>query len=212
MNSTCRLPLAAMTTALVFAFGAMPLQADSPMAGSDDVKSNQAARQAPAASDQAAKVLDSTDETAAADQHISAEAPDISEPSSDVAAASDDATADDVDSEDAGSTADGDVAAGDAVARSRSFTKSIVTPHMAMSITHSIGIAKDEDGDRAMAKAMAKAQALDTPGQTRTDTMTKTSVKVEGDAAADATATADAEVNDSGMSVATFGETSVAVH
>jgi hypothetical protein len=191
MNSTWKLPLAAMATALVFALGAMPSQADSAMAGSGDLKSDHAARQAPAASDKAAKVSDSID--AAADRPASAEAADISEPSRDVAAVS------------------GDAAADDAVVRSRSFTKSIVTPHMTMSITHSIGMAKDEDGDRAMAKAMARAQALDTPGQTRTDVMTKTSVKVDGDAASDATATADAEVNDSGMSVATFGETSVAV-
>jgi hypothetical protein len=42
--------------------------------------------------------------------------------------------------------------------------------------------------------------------------MTKTSVRVKGDAEADATASAEAEIGDGGMTVETFGETSVAVH
>jgi hypothetical protein len=82
---------------------------------------------------------------------------------------------------------------------------------MTESMTHSISKARNEDGDFAMARVFATPKALDTPGMTRTDTSSKTSVKMEGDATADADASATANVSDSGMSAATFGETSVAV-
>jgi len=217
MNGTLKLPLLTTTAAFVLVLGTMSSPADSPVPDSGDVTSDQSAQEAPAAaSDNVATVSDSgvdaggTSTVETGDQEASAAAQGNSEPGSDVAAASDDMASNDVG--DAGPAEDDDATAGNAVAHSKSFTKSIVTPHMAMSITHSIGMARDEDGDMAMAKAMAKAKALDTPGQVRTDTMTKTSIRVEGDAEADATAMADAEIDDSGMSVETFGETSVAVH
>ena len=118
----------------------------------------------------------------------------------------------DTDGTDDGNVATTDTATAEkSVARSKSFTKTIATPHMTMSISHSKSMAKDEDGDMAMAKAMAKAKALDTPGVTRTDAVSKTTVRVEGDAEADAEASADAAVDGSGMSVETFAKTSVAV-
>src|SRR6185369_14767063 len=233
MNGALKLPLLTTTAALVLVLGAMSSQADSPVPDKNDVKSAQAEQHSPAAdSDDAAPASDDTSTADAGDQGDAQSNP---EPASDVAGSSGDtaspeaeannaATDNEVADASAGAApAEGgaanaqaatnsDVNAATAVARSKSFTKSIVTPHMAMSITHSIGLAKDEDGDMAKAKAMAKAKVLDTPGQVRTDTMTKTSVKVEGDAEASAAATADAGVEDGSMSVQAFGETSVAVH
>jgi hypothetical protein len=218
MIGTLKWPLLTTTAALALVLGTMSSQADSPAPDSGDAKSDQAEQHAPAAASdkvaEASNPADDADDTStvdAGDQEVSTEteAPDDAEADAEVAS---DVASVEADSEDGGPAVDDGVTDDNAVARSKSFTKSIVTPHMAMSITRSIGLAKDEDGDMAMAKAMAKAKALDTPGQTRTDTMTKTSVRVEGDAEADATASAEAEIGDGGMTVETFGETSVAVH
>jgi hypothetical protein len=203
MNRQFKFPLAMTATALALILGPLSSQAD-------EVESGQHAA-ADAAKPHAADTAErSADAEPAADD---------ANTKSDIAASNevDERSESDHASAPASADTDGDVAAIDSavadtsVARSKSFTKTIETPHMTKSISHSKSMAKDEDGDMAMAKAMARAKALDTPGVTRTDTTSKTTVTVEGDAEADAAAVADATIDQSGMSVETFAETSVAV-
>jgi hypothetical protein len=224
---TFRLSLLA---SVALALGALPAHADSPAPGEDGARSAQA-RPAAASSRpteaSAGMAKESGQADAQADTKQSAGISPAGMSDGGVAAeANDDGGVNvqsnvgpsrsetDVDSSDATAGTKAGSAknqAGDATAKTKSFTKSVVTPHMAKSFTHSISRAKDEDGDFAMAKAFAKAKAIDTPGLTRTVTSTKTSVKVDGDAAAGATAGAAADVTEAGPTARTFGETSAAV-
>lgn len=229
---TFRLSLLA---SVALALGALPVHAESPAPGEDGARSAQAhpaaASKGPAeASAGLAKEsgeADAQDDTQADTEQSAGTSPAGLSGGSVAAEVSDGAGVNaqsnvglsrsetDVDSSDPVAGTDADSAKdqdGDATkAGTKSLTKSIVTPHMVKSFTHSISRAKDEDGDFAMAKAFATAKAIDTPGLTRTATSTKTSVKVEDDALADATAGAVADVTEAGLTARTFGETSAAV-
>lgn len=214
MTEIVKMPATAAIAALLLALGTFAAEAGSTSDG-DVANSDRVEQRAPGGTDSPAGTTDVEAGGGAAGAGAGAPAAHAAPADADTAAtteasatgsgaAPDDAIPDDgpTDQE----------AARKSLANSKSVTKSIDTPHMAMSITHSMGFARDGDGDLARARAMAKAQALDTPGQVRTDTRTKTSVAVAGDAEAAATAEADAEVGEAGPSATTFGETSVAVH
>lgn len=109
-------------------------------------------------------------------------------------------------------TSDPTVAESAAKARSFSTTRSFTTPHGVFSVTRSVSVIRDEEGNRAVARSMSRAFAIDTPGVQKTVAKTRTKVKTWGEAEGAAMAGASAEIEDDGsMSATTYGETSVSI-
>src|SRR5688572_5663045 len=144
MNGQSKFPLATTVTALALILGPLSAQAD-------EAKSNQ---QAAEAADAAEPRTTGAGEQAAGAEQTAGESntkPDVAV-SGDVDhdSESDQASATDTDGADDGNVATTDTATADeSVARSKSFTKTIATPHMTKSISRSKRMAKDEDGDMA---------------------------------------------------------------
>jgi hypothetical protein len=97
---------------------------------------------------------------------------------------------------------------------SRTVTRNFVNAKFVTSITKSVSVAIDDDGNTAIAKASAKARAPNNVAAVQAGAGTissKTSVAVTGNGAASATAGGSIGVVDGGVKVSTWGETSAEV-
>ena len=99
---------------------------------------------------------------------------------------------------------DGDVQAttsnlaSDIELRSKAWSKSIVTPNSTHSLSFSKSVARNGEGDLAMAGVISRAKALNTPGLVSADADVDSRSHVVGDGQADALGNAAANVDDDG--------------